>query len=60
MTLGQLCAALWDAQSRTDVKQPGFEPGTLVTPPALRCSALDRCATLFPAKVTTTATGQYN
>uniref|UniRef100_A0A4W5LGP4 Nuclear receptor coactivator n=1 Tax=Hucho hucho TaxID=62062 RepID=A0A4W5LGP4_9TELE len=27
-TLGQLCAALWDSQSRPDVIQPGFEPGT--------------------------------
>ena len=37
--LGQLCAALWDSQSRPDVIQPGFEPGTVVTPLALRCSA---------------------
>ena len=44
-TLGQLCVALWDSQSRTDVIQPGFEPGIVVTPLALRCSALDRCAT---------------
>ena len=41
MTLGQLSAALWDSQSLPDVIQPGFEPGTIVTPLALRCSALD-------------------
>ena len=40
-TLGQL----WDSQSRPDVTQPGFEPGTVVTPLALRCSAWDRFAT---------------
>ena len=28
-----------------DVIQPGFKPGTVVTPLALRGSALDRCAT---------------
>jgi hypothetical protein len=44
-TLGQLCAALWDSQSRPDVIQLGFEPVTLVTPLALRCSDLDCCAT---------------
>jgi hypothetical protein len=44
-TLGQLCVALWDSQSRPDVMQTGFEPGTVVTPLALRCSSLDRCAT---------------
>ena len=43
MTLGQLCAALWDSQSRLDVIQPGFEPGTVVMHLALRCNALDRC-----------------
>ena len=42
-TLGQLCAALWDSQSQLDVIQPGFEPGTVVTPFALICSALDHC-----------------
>ena len=42
-TLGQLCATLWDSQSQPDVIQPGFEPGTVVTPLALRCSALDLC-----------------
>ena len=41
--LGQLCSALWDSQSRLDVIQPGFEPGTVVTSLALRCIALDRC-----------------
>ena len=40
--LGQLCAALWDSQLRPDVRQPGFEPGTVVMPLALRCSVLDR------------------
>jgi hypothetical protein len=47
-TLKQLCAALWDSQSRLYVMQPGFEPGTVVTPLALRCSALDLCATREP------------
>ena len=32
-------------QSRQGVIQPGFKPGIVVTPLALRCSALDRCAT---------------
>ena len=44
MTLGQLCAALMYSQSRPDVIQPGFEPGTVVMSLALRCSALDRCS----------------
>ena len=39
-TLGQLCAALWDSQSRPVVIQPGIEPGSIVTPLVLRCSAL--------------------
>ena len=43
--LGQLCTALWNSLSRLDVIQPEFEPGTVVTPLALRCSAVDRCAT---------------
>jgi hypothetical protein len=30
------------------VIQPGFKLGTVVTPLALRCSALDRCATREP------------
>ena len=51
MTLGQLCAALWDSQSQPGVIQPGFEPGTVVTPLALRCSVLDRCATREPQYV---------
>uniref|UniRef100_A0A8C8LM85 Transmembrane protein 174 n=1 Tax=Oncorhynchus tshawytscha TaxID=74940 RepID=A0A8C8LM85_ONCTS len=38
--------AQWDSQSRLDVIQPGFEPGTVVTPLALRYSPLDRCTTL--------------
>ena len=29
MTLGQLCAALWDSQSHPDLIQPGIEPGCL-------------------------------
>uniref|UniRef100_A0A4W5L428 Modulator of VRAC current 1 n=1 Tax=Hucho hucho TaxID=62062 RepID=A0A4W5L428_9TELE len=29
MTLGQLCAALWDSQSQPVVIQPGFKPGCL-------------------------------
>ena len=44
--LGQLCAALWDSQSRLNVTQPGFEPGTLVTP--LEMHALNHCATREP------------
>ena len=47
--LGQLCAALWDSQSRPDVLQSGFGPGTVVTPLALRCSAVDRCVTREPS-----------
>jgi hypothetical protein len=43
--LGKLYAALWDFQSQPDVIQAGFELGTVVTPLALRCSALDHCAT---------------
>ena len=42
-TLSQLCAALWDSQSRPDVVQPGFEPGTVMSPLELRCSALNNC-----------------
>uniref|UniRef100_A0A673ZT80 RAB3A interacting protein like 1 n=1 Tax=Salmo trutta TaxID=8032 RepID=A0A673ZT80_SALTR len=52
-TLGQLCAALCDTQSRLVVIQPGIEPGSVVTPLALSCSALDRCATREPPLVTT-------
>jgi hypothetical protein len=37
-TLGQLCASLWDFQSRPVVIQPGIEPGSVVKPGALRCS----------------------
>ena len=44
-TLGQLCAALWDSQAQPDVIGTGLEPGNIVMPLALRCSALDRCAT---------------
>ena len=44
-TLGQLCSALWDSRSRPEVIQPGIEPGSVVTPLALRCSALDSCTT---------------
>eukprot|EP00063_Salmo_salar_P070491 XP_014045326.1 PREDICTED: UDP-N-acetylglucosamine transporter-like isoform X2 [Salmo salar] len=40
----QLCAVLWDSQPRPVVTQPGNEHGSVVTPPAMRCSALDRCA----------------
>jgi hypothetical protein len=49
-TLGQLCASLWDSQSRPDVIQPGFEPETAVMPLALRCSALDSCNTREPSE----------
>ena len=45
-TLGQLCTALWDSQSQPDMVQPGIEPGTILTPFSLRCSALDQIATL--------------
>jgi hypothetical protein len=41
-TLGELCTAPWDSQS-----QPRIEPGSVVTPLALWCSALNRCATLW-------------
>ena len=34
--MGQLRAALWNSQSQPDVTQPGFEPGTVVTPLALK------------------------
>ena len=44
-TLGQLCASSLVSWSRPAVTQPGIEPGSVVTPQALRCSALDRCAT---------------
>jgi hypothetical protein len=44
-TLGQLCAALWHSQSQPYVIQPGIEPGSVVTPLALLCSALELCAT---------------
>jgi hypothetical protein len=44
----QLCAVLRDSQSRLDVMQPEFEPGTVVTPLELRCSALHRCVTREP------------
>ena len=47
-TLGKLCDALWEFQSRPVVIQPGIEPGSVVMPPAMRCSALDRCATREP------------
>jgi hypothetical protein len=47
-TLSQLWAPLWDAQSQPDVIQPGFEPGTVVIPLALRCRALDRCTSSDP------------
>ena len=36
-TLGQLCAAPWDSQSRPVVIQPGIEPGSVMTPLALQC-----------------------
>ena len=42
--LGQL----WAALSRLVVIQPGIEPGSVVKPLALRCSALDCCATQKP------------
>ena len=47
-TLGQLCAALWESQSQPVVIQPGIKPGSVVKPLALRCNALDRCATQEP------------
>ena len=37
-TLGQLCAQ-WDSQSRPVGIEPGIEPGSVVTPLALICSA---------------------
>jgi hypothetical protein len=39
--LGQLCAVLWDSQSRPDVIQPGTEPVNVVTSLAPRYSALE-------------------
>ncbi|KAK6303582.1 hypothetical protein J4Q44_G00260360 [Coregonus suidteri] len=36
-TLGQLCAALWDSQSRPVVIQPGIKPGEPHTNPTLPC-----------------------
>ena len=47
--LGQLCAALWDSWSPPDVTPPGFEPGTVVMPVALRCSALTAAPLGSPA-----------
>jgi hypothetical protein len=47
-TLGQLCAALWDSKSQPVVIQPGIKPGSVVTLLALRCSAVDCCATREP------------
>ena len=37
-TLGQLCSILWDSQSQPVVTQPRIEPGSVVTPLALRCT----------------------
>ena len=48
-TLSQLCVALWDSQPV--VIRLGIEPGSVVTHLALRCSALDRCATQEPKSV---------
>ena len=48
-SLGQLCTALWDSQSQPVVIQPGIEPGPVVTPLVLRCSALNRCANREPS-----------
>ena len=36
----------YDSRSRPVETQAGIKPGSVVTPQALRCSALDRCATL--------------
>jgi hypothetical protein len=47
-TLGQLCAVLRYSQSCPVVIQPGIESGSVATPLALRCNALDRCATREP------------
>jgi hypothetical protein len=47
-TLGQLCVTPWDSQSQPVVIQPGIKPGSVVTPLALRCHAVDRCATREP------------
>uniref|UniRef100_A0AAZ3QTS6 Cytochrome c oxidase subunit 5A, mitochondrial n=1 Tax=Oncorhynchus tshawytscha TaxID=74940 RepID=A0AAZ3QTS6_ONCTS len=39
-TLGQLCAAIWDSQSRPIVIQPRIEPGSVVTSNTeMQCSA---------------------
>ena len=45
LTQTTLGAALWDSQLPPVVIQPGIEPGSVLTPPALSCSALDHCTT---------------
>ena len=47
----QLCTALWDSRSGPVVIQPGIEPRSVVTLLALRCSALDCCATREPREL---------
>ena len=49
--LCQLSTTLRDTQSRPVVIQPGIVPGSVVTPLALRCSGLDRCANLKAYKL---------
>ena len=44
-TLGQLCIALWTSRSGPAATQPRLKPESLVAQLALRCSALDHCAT---------------
>jgi hypothetical protein len=55
-TLGQMCAALWDSLSRPGVIQPVTKPGSVGMPLALRCTALDCCATREPKQVPVGAT----
>jgi hypothetical protein len=43
--LSQLCASLWGSQSQPVVIEPRIEPGSVVMPLALRCSAVDHCTT---------------
>jgi hypothetical protein len=44
--LVQLCTESWVSRSCLAATQPGIEPGSVVAPQSLQCSALDCCATL--------------
>ena len=45
MTLGQLCVAPQTSRTLPAATEPGLDPGCLVAQLALRCSALNHCAT---------------